>query len=190
MLLASARISSPGSSGTVTSLYLPHHVLPEEMTEYLPNMVLELVTHKGHLNCRDFIRLLKSRGLNQSLRNCSTHSIDSALMRYKKLKELNFESSNKSTFYHSSDIIDNDILMEGLAVYCHLLLTYTKRNTGTSCFVDVMTKMLANVQKLQINKMFTVLDKVCDGQEAVSIKILSYSSYTKLCGLVYVLLFI
>ena len=190
MLLASARISSPGSSGTVTSLYLPHGVLPEEMTEYLPNMVLELVTHKDHLNCRDFIRLLKSRSLNQSLKNCSTYSIDSALMRYKKLKELNFESSNKSTFYHSSDIIDNDILMKGLAVCCHLLLTYTKRNTGTSCFVDVMTKMLANVQKLQINKMFTVLDKVYDGQEAVSIK---YSVIVAILSYVvwyYVLLFI
>lgn len=163
MLLASARISPAGSSNNslATSLCPVHDVLPEETTEYLQNMVLEIVTHKNHLKCQEFIRLLKSRSLNHFLRNCNAHSIDSALLKYKELKELDLESRKKSAYCCDTDITGDEILMEGLAIRCCLLFTLTKRSIGTSCFLDTMTKVLADLQKLQVNNMFTLLDKIC-----------------------------
>ena len=139
-------------------------VLPEEMTVYLQNMALEMITRRDHLKSMDFIRVLKSRTLNGLLRsyNQNSLSIDSALLKYKKLKELNSESRKKSTGCYNSDITGkDDILMKGLAIRCHLLLTHSKRNTGISCLVDAKTKMLANLQKLQVHKTFALLDKIC-----------------------------
>lgn len=161
-LLASARIS-PGSSSNVSAVSLcpVHHVVPEEMTEYLQSMTLEIVTRKDHLKCKDFIRLLKSKSLNHLLRSCNAYSIDNALLKYSELKELNFESRKKSTLCYNGDITGDDMLMEALAIRCHLLSTHTIRNNGTSCFVDTMSKIVANLQKLQVNKMFTLLDKIC-----------------------------
>ena len=144
-----------------TSLCPVHDVLPEEMTEYLQNMALEIATRKDYLKCQDFIRLLKSRELNHQLKNCNVHSIDSALLKYKELKALNFESRQKSTSRHNTDITGDDVLMEGLAIRCLLLLTHKTRNAGMSCFPNTITKILADLQKLQVNNMFTLLDKIC-----------------------------
>ena len=162
MLLASARIS-PGSSSkfSATSLCSVHNVLPEEVTEYLQNMTLDIVTHKDYLKCQDFIRLLKSRSLNHLLRNCNAHSIDSALLKYKELKVLSLECRKKSISCYDTDITGDDVLMEGLAIRCHLLLTHKIRTTGTSCFLDTIPKILADLQKLQVNNMFTLLERIC-----------------------------
>lgn len=163
MLLASARAASSESSrNLLVSSLCPIHddALPQEMTEHLQNMALEITTHKNHLQCEDFIRLLKSRNLNDVLRNCNV-SIDSALLKYKELKELNSESRKKSTVCNDGDITGDEMLMEGLAIRCHLLLTYAHRNTGINCLLDAMTKILADLQKLQINNMLTLLDNIC-----------------------------
>ena len=162
ILLASAR-TSPGSSSNVsaTALCPAHDVLPEEITEYLQNMALDIAAHKDYLKCQDFIRLLKSRSLNHLLRNCNAYSIDSALLKYKELKGLSLEARKKPISYHDTDITGDEVLMEGLAIRCHLLLTHKIRNTGTSCFLDTIPKMLADLQKLQVNNMFTVLEKMC-----------------------------
>lgn len=159
MLLASVRLSPESSSNVLaTSLCPVDDVLSEETTEYLQNMVLEIATQKDYLKCQDFIRLLKSTSLNHLLRSYNGYSIDSALLKY---KELSFESRKKSTSDHDSDITGDDTLMEGLAIRCHLLQTHTQRNTGMNCFLGTMTKILADLQKLQANNMFALLDKIC-----------------------------
>jgi len=135
-------------------------VLSEEMAEYLQNMVLEIATQKDYLKCQDFIRLLKSMSLNHLLRNYNGYSIDSALLKYKELKELSSESRKKSTSDHDTEITNDDTLMEGLAIRCHLLQTHTQRSTGTSCLLGTVTKILADLQKLQVNNTFTLLDKI------------------------------
>lgn len=170
LLLALTRISRLSGSVSTASLCPVHDVvLPEEMTVYLQNMALEMITRQDHLKCMDFIRVLNSRTLTGLLRNYNQNSlsIDSALLEYKELKELNCESRKKSTDCYNSDITADDILMKGLAIHCHLLLTHAKRNTGISCLVDAKTKMLANLQKSQVHKTFALLDKIC--QEVSSI---------------------
>ena len=174
LLLASTRISrsSAGNVTTAVSLCPVHDVLlPERMTVYLQNMALEIITRQHHLKCMDFIRVLKSRNLNCLLRNYNQNSsIDSALLKYKELKESNCESRKKSNNCYNNDITGDDTLMEGLAIRCHLLITHAKRNTGIGCLVDAMTKMLASLQKLQVYKAFAVLDKFC---QEVSIKMVA-----------------
>ena len=162
ILLASVRIS-PGSSSNVsaTSLCPAHDVLPEEIIEYLQNMALDIAVHKDYLKCQDFIRVLKSRSLSHLLRNCNAHSIDSALLKYKELKVLSLEAKKNSTSGHGTDITGDEVLMEGLAIRCRLLLTHKIRNTGTCCFLDTIPKILADLQKLQVNNMLTLLEELC-----------------------------
>ena len=97
-----------------------------------------------------------------------SYSIDSAILKYKQLKELCSESTKQSTASHSNNVTGDDMLMEGLAIRCHLLTTLSKKSSGVSCFLDAMTKILADLQKLQVNNMFNLLDKIC---QEVSVKV-------------------
>ena len=162
ILLASARISPRSSSNvSATSLCQVHGVLPEEIVEYLQNIAIDIAVHKDYLKCQELTRLFKSRSLNRLLRNCSAHSIDSALLKYKELKVLSLEARKNSTSDHDTDITGDEVLMEGLAIRCHLLSTHKIRNAGMCCFLDTMPKILADLQKLQVNNMFTLLEKLC-----------------------------
>ena len=144
------------------------------MTEYLQNMALEVATHRDRLKCEDFVRVLKSKNLSNLMKKCSTNSIDSALLKYKELKVLSFESGKKSTTCsHEIDITGDDVLMEGLAIRCHLISTHKIRNTGTNCFLDTGSKLLADLQKLQVNNILILLDKI---NQEVSDKLISYST--------------
>ena len=131
------------------------------MTEYLQNMALKIATRRDRLKCEDFVRVLKSKSLSHLMKKCSANSIDSALLKYKELKVQSFESGKKSaTCGHDIDITGDDMLMEGLAIRCHLLSTHKIRSTGTSCFPDTGSKLLADLQKLQVNNMLILLDKI------------------------------
>jgi len=159
MLLASARMS-PTSFGNAlaTALCSTHDVLSKEMTEYLQNMVVEVATHRNYLQCQEFIRILKSKSFGHLLKKCNSYSIDKALLQYNELKGLYLESTNK---LQVTDVSSDDTLMEGLAIRCLLMLTHTKRSTGANNLLGENIKMLAGVQKLQVNGLLGLLDKIC-----------------------------
>jgi len=160
MLLASARMSpSSFNNALATSLCSTHDVLSKEMTEYLQSMVVEVATHRNFLQCQELIRILKSKNFGQLLKRNNSYSINSALLRYEKLKALYSEAANKS---QSTDVSSDDTLMEGLAIRCLLMLTHTRRSTGTNNLLSESVKILANLQKLQVNGLFVLLDKICE----------------------------
>jgi len=165
---------SPTSFGNAlaTSLCSTHDVLSKEMTEYLQNMVIEVATHRNYLQCQEFIRILKSKNLGHLLKEYDGHSIDKALLRYNELKGLYLETANK---LQAANMSSDDTLMEGLAIRYLLMLTHTKRSTGTNNLLGESIKLLADLQKLQVDGLLSLLDKICQEVSVSNVhKMMSY----------------